>query len=306
MKQYLDSVRHIMQNGNDREDRTGTGTRGVFGYQTRYDLKESFPLITHRRAPWKGIVGELVWFLSGSVDNRELNKLNCKFWDEFAADEDGSIGPMYGAAWRGSKPYNVDQIAVILKQLHTDPWSRRIVLDSWTPDHLPLSGLAPKENPQYGRMSLAPCHPISQYYVENGELTCLFYMRSSDFLIGAPSNIASYGLLTMILARLTGYKAKELIYTAGDMHIYKNHIEAGAVDKVLSAPIFEPPIVDLSDVFVEEEKILQSFTKDTPLFEYSALLDDLFFVRKEETYTKLVNSLKNYKCGKTIKMEISV
>lgn len=305
MKQYLDTVKHIMENGNDRNDRTGTGTRGVFGYQTRYDLKDTFPLITHRRAPWKGIVGELVWFLSGSVNNNELNELNCKFWNEFA-DEEGSIGPMYGAAWRGNNPYHVDQMAVILKQLNDDPWSRRIVLDSWAPDYLPFNGVAPKDNPKYGQMALAPCHPLSQYYVEKDELSILFYMRASDFLIGAPANIASYALLTLILAQLTGYKAKELIYTAGDMHIYKNHIETGAVDKILAASTYPLPTVDLSNLFLEEVKEIQSFTKDTPVNEYSCILDELFIVRKHETYAKLVDSLKNYKCGKSIEMAISV
>ena len=305
MKQYLDTVKHIMENGNDRNDRTGTGTRGVFGYQTRYDLKDTFPLITHRRAPWKGIVGELVWFLSGSVNNNELNELNCKFWDKFADDE-GSIGPMYGAAWRGNKPYSVDQMAVILKQLHDDPWSRRIVLDSWSPDYIPSGDVAPSENPKNGKMSLAPCHPVSQYYVENDELSILFYMRSNDFLLGAPANISSYALLTLILAKLSGYKAKELVYTAGDAHIYKNHIDSGAVAKILAAPTFDLPTVDLSDLFNEEAKQIQSFTKDTPVSEYSRILDELFITRKHDTYAKLVDSLKNYKCGKSIEMAISV
>lgn len=214
MKQYLDMLQHIMENGNDRSDRTGTGTRGVFGYQTRFDLSEGFPVLTTKKLHLKSIIHELLWFLQGSSNIKYLKDNGVKIWDDWA-DENGELGPVYGVQWR-SWPTpdggHIDQIADIIKTIKTNPDSRRIIVSAWNVADIP-------------NMKLPPCHCLFHFYVANGKLSCLLYQRSCDTFLGVPFNIASYALLTMMVAQVCDLEPGEFIHTFGDLHIYNNHFE---------------------------------------------------------------------------------
>lgn len=214
MKQYLDMLRHIMKNGVDKGDRTGTGTRSVFGYQTRFDLSEGFPLLTTKKLHLKSIIHELLWFLQGSTNIKYLVDNGVSIWNEWA-DEKGELGPVYGHQWR-SWPTpdggSIDQIADIIKTIKNNPNSRRIIVSAWN--------VADVNN-----MALPPCHCLFQYYVANGKLSCQLYQRSCDTFLGVPFNIASYALLTMMVAQVCDLEPGEFIHTYGDLHIYSNHFE---------------------------------------------------------------------------------
>lgn len=214
MKQYLDMLRHIMENGVDKGDRTGTGTRSVFGYQTRFDLSEGFPLLTTKKLHLKSIIHELLWFLQGSTNIKYLVDNGVSIWNEWA-DEKGELGPVYGYQWR-SWPTpdggHIDQIADIIKTIKNNPNSRRIIVSAWN--------VADVNN-----MALPPCHCLFQYYVANGKLSCQLYQRSCDTFLGVPFNIASYALLTMMVAQVCDLEPGEFIHTYGDLHIYNNHFE---------------------------------------------------------------------------------
>ncbi len=214
MKQYLDMLRHIMENGVDKGDRTGTGTRSVFGYQTRFDLSEGFPLLTTKKLHLKSIIHELLWFLQGSTNIKYLVDNGVSIWNEWA-DEKGELGPVYGHQWR-SWPTpdggSIDQIADIIKTIKNNPNSRRIIVSAWN--------VADVNN-----MALPPCHCLFQYYVANGKLSCQLYQRSCDTFLGVPFNIASYALLTMMVAQVCDLEPGEFIHTYGDLHIYSNHFE---------------------------------------------------------------------------------
>lgn len=214
MKQYLDLMRHVLENGTVREDRTGTGTRSVFGYQMRFDLGEGFPLVTTKKVHLRSIIHELLWFLQGDTNIRYLKENGVSIWDEWA-DENGDLGPVYGHQWRnwptpdGGK---IDQIARVLEQIRNTPDSRRLMVSAWN--------VADVE-----RMALPPCHSLFQFYVADGRLSCQLYQRSADIFLGVPFNIASYALLTMMVAQVSGLKPGDFVHTFGDAHLYSNHID---------------------------------------------------------------------------------
>ena len=214
MKQYLDLLDHVIENGEKKEDRTGTGTLSVFGYQMRFDLQKGFPLLTTKKLHLKSIIHELLWFLNGDTNIKYLTDNNIKIWNEWA-DENGDLGHIYGYQWR-SWPINqnesIDQISQVIQSIKNNPDSRRHIVSAWNVGDL-------------NNMALPPCHILFQFYVANGKLSCQLYQRSADVFLGVPFNIASYALLTMMIAQVTGLKAHEFIHTLGDAHIYQNHIE---------------------------------------------------------------------------------
>src|SRR5690606_20267489 len=214
MKQYLDLCRHILENGVQKKDRTGTGTISIFGYQMRFDLSEGFPLLTTKKLHLKSIIYELLWFLKGDTNIRYLNENGVTIWDEWA-DENGDLGPIYGYQWRSwpdGKGGNIDQIAQVVEQIKHNPDSRRLIVSAWNVADI-------------DEMALPPCHCLFQFYVSDGKLSCQLYQRSADVFLGLPFNIASYSLLTHMVAHVTGLKAGEFVHTLGDAHIYSNHIE---------------------------------------------------------------------------------
>lgn len=226
MRVYLDLLRDVIDNGIDKADRTGTGTRSVFGRQVRFDLSQGFPLLTTKRVHTKSLVYELLWFLTGSTDNRWLRDRGVTIWDEWAA-EDGRLGPIYGAQWRSwACPDGrvIDQLAELVETIRTRPDSRRLVVSAWNPADLPDETRNPRDNVHAGRMSLAPCHCLFQFYVAEGRLSCQLYQRSADLFLGVPFNIASYALLTHLIAHQCDLEVGEFIHTFGDLHLYRNHL----------------------------------------------------------------------------------
>lgn len=213
MQQYLDLLDHILQNGAKKGDRTGTGTISVFGYQMRFDLQEGFPLITTKKLHLKSIIHELLWFLNGDTNIKYLNENGVSIWDEWA-DEHGSLGPVYGAQWRNwpSKNGNIDQISQLIESIKRNPDSRRLMVSAWNVSQL-------------GEMALPPCHVIFQFYVANGRLSCQLYQRSADTFLGVPFNIASYSLLTMMVAQVCELEPGDFVHTFGDVHLYLNHLD---------------------------------------------------------------------------------
>jgi thymidylate synthase len=226
MQQYLALLQDVVDNGRDKADRTGVGTRSVFGRQIRFDLANGFPLVTTKRVHLKSVILELLWFLSGSTDNHWLASRGVTIWDDWAA-ADGALGPIYGAQWRSWQAPDgtvIDQISQLLETIRTDPDSRRLVVSAWNPADLPRPGLSPAENAAVGRMSLAPCHCLFQFYVQDGRLSCQLYQRSADLFLGVPFNIASYALLTHMIAQQTGLAPGDFVHSFGDLHLYRNHL----------------------------------------------------------------------------------
>ena len=214
MKQYLDLLQHVLDNGTDKSDRTGTGTRSVFGYQMRFNLADGFPVLTTKKLHLKSIIHELLWFLAGDTNIRYLKENGVRIWDEWA-DENGDLGRVYGAqwrSWRGANGETVDQIANVVRQIRQTPDSRRLIVSAWNPAEV-------------DDMALPPCHALFQFYVANGKLSCQLYQRSADIFLGVPFNIASYALLTMMMAQVCGLQAGEFVHTLGDAHLYQNHLE---------------------------------------------------------------------------------
>ena len=214
MKQYLDLLRHVLEHGRPKADRTGTGTLSVFGYQARYDLSAGFPMITTKKLHLKSIVHELLWFLRGETNVRSLQAAGVRIWDEWA-DADGDLGPIYGSQWRSWPAPDggqIDQITQVVDELRRNPDSRRLIVSAWNVAELP-------------RMALAPCHTLYQFYVVDGRLSCQLYQRSADLFLGVPFNIASYALLTAMIAHVTDIRPGEFIHTFGDAHIYQNHLD---------------------------------------------------------------------------------
>ncbi|WP_340678406.1 thymidylate synthase [Paraglaciecola sp.] len=227
MQQYLQLMRHVMDTGTKKEDRTGTGTLSVFGYQMRFDLSHGFPLITTKKCHLRSIIHELLWFLKGETNIRYLTENNVKIWDEWATDE-GELGPVYGQQWRswtGADGQVVDQISELITQIKQNPDSRRLIVSAWNPSVLPDTRFSPKENAQQGRQALPPCHTMFQFYVLDGKLSCQLYQRSGDIFLGVPFNIASYALLTMMIAQVCDLQVGDFIHTFGDVHLYSNHLE---------------------------------------------------------------------------------
>lgn len=214
MQQYHDLLQHILDNGVQKTDRTGTGTISCFGYQMRFDLQKGFPLVTTKKLHLKSIIHELLWFLKGDTNIGYLKENNVRIWDEWA-DEQGDLGPVYGKQWRSWQGANgkvFDQIMDVLHQIKTNPDSRRMIVNAWNVAELP-------------QMALSPCHALFQFYVANGKLSCQLYQRSADVFLGVPFNIASYALLTMMMAQVTGLQYGEFVHTFGDVHLYSNHLE---------------------------------------------------------------------------------
>ena len=214
MKQYKDLLQHVLDHGVEKEDRTGTGTLSVFGHQTRYDLTEGFPLLTTKKIHLKSVIHELLWFLSGDTNTEYLTENGVRIWNEWA-DEEGNLGRIYGKQWREwQRPdgSHVDQISQLVESLKTNPNSRRHIVSAWNPGEL-------------DQMALPPCHAFFQFYVADGKLSCQLYQRSADVFLGVPFNIASYSLLTLMLAQVCGYEAGEFVHTLGDVHLYNNHLD---------------------------------------------------------------------------------
>jgi thymidylate synthase len=224
MKQYLDLLNLVMQKGVRKADRTGTGTISYFGPQLRFNLEDGFPLLTTKRLHLKSIIHELLWFLKGDTNINYLNKNGVKIWDAWA-DEKGDLGPIYGAQWRNWNGQNIDQIKMIIDQLKNNPDSRRMLVAAWNPSVLPEPGKSFSENVSAGKAALPPCHAWFQFYVANDKLSLQMYQRSADVFLGVPFNIASYALLNMMMAQVTGLLPGEFVHTFGDAHIYINHLE---------------------------------------------------------------------------------
>jgi thymidylate synthase len=226
MQVYLDLLRDVIDKGIDKSDRTGVGTRSVFGRQVRFDLSLGFPLLTTKRVHTKSLIHELLWFLSGSTDNQWLRDRGVTIWDEWAT-EDGDLGPIYGAQWRSwACPDGrvIDQLSDLIATIRTRPDSRRLLVSAWNPADLPDETVSPQDNARAGRMSLAPCHCLFQFYVAEGRLSCQLYQRSADLFLGVPFNIASYALLTHLIAQQCDLDVGEFVHTFGDLHLYRNHL----------------------------------------------------------------------------------
>jgi thymidylate synthase len=218
MRQYHDLLRHVLEHGIDKSDRTGTGTRSVFGYQMRFDLSEGFPLVTTKKVHLRSIIQELLWFLRGETNVRSLQEVGVTIWDEWAKP-DGELGPVYGAQWRswkGADGKTVDQISQVIEQIRKNPDSRRLIVSAWNVAEIE-------------KMALPPCHAFFQFYVAQGRLSCQLYQRSADIFLGVPFNIAGYALLTMMIAQVTGLKPGDFVHTLGDAHLYSNHRDQAAL-----------------------------------------------------------------------------
>jgi thymidylate synthase len=231
MQQYLQLMRHVLDTGVKKEDRTGTGTLSVFGYQMRFDLNAGFPLVTTKKCHMRSIIHELLWFLKGETNIAYLSENNVKIWDGWATD-DGELGPVYGKQWRsweGVDGQVIDQISELVQQIKTNPDSRRLIVSAWNPAVLPDTSFSPKENAEQGKQALPPCHTMFQFYVLEGKLSCQLYQRSGDIFLGVPFNIASYALLTMMLAQVCYLQLGDFIHTLGDAHLYVNHLEQASL-----------------------------------------------------------------------------
>ena len=227
MQQYLDLLKDIRDNGVDRGDRTGTGTRSVFGRQLRFDLNEGLPILTTKKVHFKSVVNELIWFLSGDTNTEWLRENGVSIWDEWATEE-GDLGPLYGAQWVSWPTRDggeINQIDYVIDCLKNRPESRRILFHAWNVEYLPDETLSPQENVKAGRMALPPCHLLYQFYVANGKLSAMLYIRSSDAFLGLPFNIASVALLVHMLCQQVGLEPGEVVVTMGDCHLYSNHAE---------------------------------------------------------------------------------
>ncbi len=253
MKQYLDLLYRVRQFGDFKGDRTGTGTWSLFGHQMRFDLREGFPLVTTKKIHLKSVIHELLWFLKGETNVAYLRENGVSIWDEWA-DDNGELGPVYGYQWRSwptPDGRRIDQIQQVLRQIGETPDSRRIIVSAWNPVDLPDESLSPQQNVAAGRMALAPCHAFFQFYVCEGRLSCQLYQRSADVFLGVPFNIASYALLTMMIAQTCDLEPGEFIHTLGDAHLYSNHLDQA--DEQLSRTPYDLPRMqldpDVKDLF---------------------------------------------------------
>ncbi|WP_264566501.1 thymidylate synthase [Flavobacterium sp. N3904] len=271
MKQYLDLVQHVMTNGCQKGDRTGTGTKSVFGYQMRFDLSEGFPMVTTKKLHLKSIIYELLWFLKGDTNIKYLQENGVKIWDAWA-DSNGDLGPVYGHQWRNWNSEEIDQISELITELKTNPNSRRMLVSAWNPSVLPDTTKSFEENVANNKAALPPCHAFFQFYVTSadetkgetkGKLSCQLYQRSADIFLGVPFNIASYALLTMMIAQVCNLEVGEFIHTFGDAHIYNNHFEQLELQltrepKPLPKMILNPAIKNIFD-FDFDDFTLESY-----------------------------------------------
>ena len=249
MQQYLDLIRHIQTEGVEKTDRTGTGTKSVFGYQMRFDLAKGFPMVTTKKLHLKSIIHELLWFLKGDTNIQYLQENGVRIWNEWA-DEKGNLGPVYGYQWRNWNGEEIDQIKDIIHTLKTSPDSRRMLVSAWNPSVLPDTSKSFAENVANNKVALPPCHAFFQFYVADGKLSCQLYQRSADLFLGVPFNIASYALLTLMMAQVCGLEAGDFIHTFGDAHIYSNHkeqieLQLSRTPKSLPTMKMNPEIKDL-------------------------------------------------------------
>jgi thymidylate synthase len=231
MQQYLDLMRDILDNGVDKSDRTGVGTRSVFGRQMRFNLEEGFPLLTTKKVHTRSIIVELLWFLKGETNNNWLRERGCTIWDEWAL-ADGDLGPVYGKQWRSWEcpdGRTIDQISEVIDLIKRKPDSRRLLVNAWNPADLPDERLSPHENVSAHKAALPPCHTLFQFYVANGKLSCQLYQRSADFFLGVPFNIASYALLTHMIAQQCDLGVGDFVHVLGDTHLYANHLTSEIV-----------------------------------------------------------------------------
>ena len=224
MQQYLDLLKKIKTSGDFKKDRTGTGTISIFGHQMRFDLSKGFPMVTTKKLHLRSIIYELLWFLKGDTNISYLNENGVKIWNEWANDK-GDLGPIYGFQWRNWNNEGIDQIESVINSLKTNPNSRRLLVTAWNPSVLPDNSSSFSENIENGKAALPPCHAFFQFYVSNSKLSCQLYQRSADVFLGVPFNIASYSLLTMMIAQVCDLKIGEFIHTFGDVHIYSNHFD---------------------------------------------------------------------------------
>lgn len=246
MKAYLDLLQRILDEGVDRGDRTGTGTRSVFGHQMRFDLEQGFPIVTTKKLHLRSIIYELLWFLRGETNVRWLQERGVSIWDEWA-DESGELGPVYGSQWRSWKAVDgrtIDQIAGVVEQIRLNPNSRRLIVSAWNPAEV-------------DQMALPPCHALFQFYVADGRLSCQLYQRSADTFLGVPFNIASYALLTMMVAQVTGLRAGDFIHTLGDAHLYHNHFDQARTQlerdpRPLPRMMINPDVTDIFEFQFED------------------------------------------------------
>ncbi len=260
MKQYHDLLEHVLREGNQKGDRTGTGTLSVFGYQMRFNLQEGFPMVTTKKLHLKSIIHELLWFLKGDTNVGYLQENGVRIWNEWA-DENGDLGPVYGHQWRNWNSEEIDQIKEVIQTLKHNPNSRRMLVSAWNPSVLPDTSVSFSENVANGKAALPPCHAFFQFYVANGKLSCQLYQRSADIFLGVPFNIASYALFTMMMAQVCGYEPGDFIHTFGDAHIYNNHLEQ--VQLQLSRDIrplptmhLNPEVTDILDFTFEDFTLL--------------------------------------------------
>lgn len=258
MQTYLDLMRYVRDHGVEKSDRTGTGTKSIFGYQMRFDLSKGFPLVTTKKCHLKSIIHELLWFIKGESNIAYLKENGVKIWDDWAT-EDGELGPVYGVQWRNWSAANgetIDQLTQLINDLKTNPDSRRHIITAWNPAVLPDTSVSPNENAENGKQALPPCHTLFQFYVLNGKLSCQLYQRSADIFLGVPFNIASYSLFTMMIAQVCDLELGEFIHTFGDAHLYLNHLEQ--VDEQLSRQPLSLPTMAINP----EVKNIFDFTFD--------------------------------------------
>ncbi|MDH3698099.1 MAG: thymidylate synthase [Flavobacteriaceae bacterium] len=262
MKQYHDLLKYTLEHGVEKADRTGTGTVSIFGYQMRFDLKEGFPMVTTKKVHLKSIIYELLWFLNGDTNVKYLQENGVRIWNEWA-DENGDLGPVYGAQWRNWNGDGIDQIKNLIHTIKTNPDSRRMMVAAWNPSVLPDTSRSFADNVAEGKAALPPCHAFFQFYVSDGKLSCQLYQRSADIFLGVPFNIASYALFTLMVAQVTGYEPGEFIHTFGDAHIYKNHREQ--IDLQLSRDLRPLPKMVLNP---EVKNIFEFSFEDFTLLDY--------------------------------------
>jgi thymidylate synthase len=262
VKQYLDLVKLVYTSGIEKTDRTGTGTKSIFGHQMRFDLSKGFPLVTTKKIHVKSVVHELLWFLKGTTNINYLKENGVRIWNEWA-DEKGNLGPVYGHQWRNWNSEGIDQIKEVINTLKTNPASIRMLISAWNPRVMPDTNKSFAENVANNKAALPPCHAFFQFYVAGGKLSCQLYQRSADVFLGVPFNIASYALLTLMVAQVCGYEAGDFIHSFGDVHIYSNHFEQ--IDEQLTRLPKKLPIMQLNS----EIKNIFDFTyKDFELLNY--------------------------------------
>jgi len=260
MKQYHDLLKYTLEHGVVKADRTGTGTVSVFGYQMRFDLKDGFPLVTTKKIHLKSIIYELLWFLKGDTNVGYLRDNGVRIWNEWA-DENGDLGPVYGAQWRNWNGDGIDQIKNLIHNIKANPDSRRLMVAAWNPSVLPDTSRSFADNVADGKAALPPCHAFFQFYIADGKLSCQLYQRSADIFLGVPFNIASYALFTMMVAQVTDYEPGEFIHTFGDAHIYNNHreqieLQLSREPRPLPKMVLNPEVKNIFDFSFEDFTLL--------------------------------------------------